>query len=184
MPSAFSHAISAIALGSAFKNTNDRIRMTILGVICSVLPDADVLSFHFGVSYSSMWGHRGFSHSIFFALLLAMVIMKFFYRQMNDSSKWFRLYIYFFLSTVLHPLLDACTDGGLGVALFSPFINERYFFSFRPIEVSPISVSGFFTQRGWEVFKSELFWVWLPSAIIFISSFLFSKAFRVKNLKG
>ena len=102
---------------------------------------------------------------------------------MNNSSKWSRLYIYFFLSTVLHPLLDDCTDGGLGVALFSPFINERYFFGFRPIEVSPISVSGFFTQRGWEVFKSELYWVWLPSGLIFISSFLYSKTFEFKNLK-
>ena len=70
MPSAFSHAISAIAIGSMFKNNKDRARMTFLGVICSVLPDADVLSFQFGVSYSSMWGHRGISHSIFFALLL------------------------------------------------------------------------------------------------------------------
>ena len=184
MPSAFSHAISAIAIGSMFKNNKDRARMTFLGVICSVLPDADVFSFQFGVSYSSMWGHRGISHSIFFALLFAMVIMKLFYRQMNDSSKWVRLYIYFFLSTVLHPLLDACTDGGLGVAFFSPFINERYFFSFRPIEVSPLSVSGFFTQRGWEVFKSELFWVWLPSGLIFISSLLYIKVFRLKNLKS
>ena len=56
MPSAFTHAISAIALGCAFKNNKARTRMTILGVVCSVLPDADVLAFQFGIPYSSYFG--------------------------------------------------------------------------------------------------------------------------------
>lgn len=33
------------------------------------------------------------------------------------------------------------TDGGLGVAFFSPFDNKRYFLPWRPIRVSPISVT-------------------------------------------
>jgi hypothetical protein len=49
------------------------------------------------------------------------------------------------------------TDGGLGVAFFAPFHNERYFFPWRPIAVSPIGM-GFFSERGLEVIISELHW--------------------------
>nr|HRC76832.1 rhodanese-like domain-containing protein [Kouleothrix sp.] len=33
----------------------------------------------------------------------------------------------------VHGVLDAMTDGGLGVAFFAPFSATRYFFPFRPI---------------------------------------------------
>src|SRR5215475_10704893 len=58
------------------------------------------------------------------------------------------------------------TDGGSGVAFISPFNNDRYFFPRRPIRVSPIGVSRFFTERGLEVLASELLWIWLPSVLL------------------
>jgi hypothetical protein len=39
-----------------------------LGVV-SVLADADVLAFRFGVPYSAPFGHRGATHSLLFAML-------------------------------------------------------------------------------------------------------------------
>jgi inner membrane protein len=50
--------------------------------------------------------------------------------------------------------------------LFAPFSNERYFFPWRPIEVSPIGVGSFFSEWGLRVIGSELRWVWLPSAVV------------------
>jgi inner membrane protein len=47
------------------------------------------------------------------------------------------------------------TSGGLGIALFAPFDNTRYFYSFTPIKVSPIGVEAFFSARGLAVLKSE-----------------------------
>jgi inner membrane protein len=41
---------------------------------CAMLPDADVLSFGLGVRYESMFGHRGITHSILFALALGILI--------------------------------------------------------------------------------------------------------------
>ncbi len=58
------------------------------------------------------------------------------------------------------------TNGGRGVAFFSPFLSTRYFLPFRPLEVSPLDVGAFFTQRGVEVLKSEMVWIWLPSAVL------------------
>ena len=78
----------------------------------------------------------------------------------------FSLWLYCFLATSSHGLLDAMTDGGLGVAFFAPFNNYRYFLPWRPIRVSPINVGRFFTERGLVVLKSELIWIWLPAIVL------------------
>ena len=67
-----------------------------------------------------------------------------------------------FLSTISHGVLDALTNGGLGVALLSPFDTGRIFFPIRPILVSPIGFR-FFGPRGWMVLVNEFFWVVIPS---------------------
>ena len=68
---------------------------------------------------------------------------------------------YFAAVTASHGILDALTDGGLGIAFFSPFDTHRYFFPWRPIQVSPIG-PGFFSARGVRVLASELRWIWIP----------------------
>jgi inner membrane protein len=76
------------------------------------------------------------------------------------------LFGFLFLSTLSHGLLDALTSGGLGVAFFAPFEDRRYFFPWRPIRVSQISVCRFFSATGVRVLCSELQWVWLPAAVV------------------
>ena len=66
------------------------------------------------------------------------------------------MWLYFFLATASHGLLDAMTDGGLGVAFFSPFDNRRYFLPWTPIRVSPIGIEPFFTARGLEVLEERV----------------------------
>jgi inner membrane protein len=78
------------------------------------------------------------------------------------------LFLYFFLCTASHGVLDALTDGGLGVAFFSPFDTTRYFFSVRPVLVSPIGISQFFSPYGIRVLASEVMWIWLPSCALFV----------------
>jgi inner membrane protein len=77
-----------------------------------------------------------------------------------------RAWLYLFLATASHGVLDAATDGGLGVALLAPFDAERVFFPFRPIAVSPIGASAFVSARGAAVLASELLWIWLPFALL------------------
>ena len=132
-------------------------------MLCAVLPDADILSFAFGVPYGSMFGHRGITHSLAFALVLAFAVVFLFFR---DAPNRKALVLFFFLATASHGALDAMTDGGLGVAFFAPFSGERYFFPFRPIVVSPIGIGSFFSDWGLAVIKSELLWVWLPASFV------------------
>jgi inner membrane protein len=82
---------------------------------------------------------------------------------------------YLFLATASHGFLDAMTDGGLGVAFFSPFDNHRYFFPWRPIRVSPIGIGRFFSPRGLDVLQSELLWIWLPAGLLALLAWLWRR---------
>jgi inner membrane protein len=162
LPSIISHAVVPIAASLGLGKAVSR-RLLGFSAFFAMLPDADTLGFKLGIHYSSQWGHRGFTHSIAFALCIAIVAMCF---SRQFKSRVWVVGLMAFLATISHPLLDMCTNGGLGVALYWPYSNERVFFDFRPIAVSPIGVSRFFTERGFAVIKSEFLWVWLPSIIL------------------
>lgn len=174
MASAFSHAIASIGIGklatlAGWKGEQpwSNKKFWLLLMFCAVVPDADAIGFKLGIAYESLWGHRGITHSFFFAALLALSITYFFYSEEKTGSKrWLLLILAFFLSTASHAILDAMTTGGLGVAFFAPFDNTRYFFPFRPIKVSPIGITQFFSEWGWRVIKSEVVWVWFPTAMV------------------
>jgi inner membrane protein len=168
MPSVFSHAIAAVAVGGVAVGGPSRLVIRALGAICAVVPDLDVVSFHFGLPYGHMLGHRGLSHSLLFAAGLASIMTVLVRRTQMVSRSGPRLWAFFFLTTASHGVLDAMTTGGLGVAFFAPFSDARYFFPWRPITVSPISVHEFFGPRGLRVMWSELGWVWVPSAVVFL----------------
>ena len=165
MPSLPSHIVAALGIGACFYEPEIPKSVWLIGAACSVIPDLDVVGFRFGIHYGDFWGHRGFAHSLVFAALLALVIVGLGFRHGATGMRLPTLWLYFFLAATSHGLLDAMTDGGLGVAFFAPFDDTRYFFSFRPIKVSPIGLS-FFSARGLDVLWSELFWVCIPAAIV------------------
>ena len=141
--------------------------MLLAGVACSIVPDVDVLGFAFGVPYGAPLGHRGLTHSLCFAFVLSGLVAFALRSRLQDRS--FRsVWLYLFAATASHGLLDACTNGGLGVALLAPFSDARYFFPLRPIEVSPLSAARFLSDRGRVVLLSEALWVWLPSVLLAI----------------
>ena len=175
MPSAIAHVAPALALIPLFARRGTPVRLWLLGAACAIAPDLDVVTFRLGIPYEHALGHRGLWHSVPFAALVATVVTLAAFPRMPDSSSRGRTWLYLFLATASHGLLDACTNGGLGVALLSPFDDTRYFFPFRPIEVSPLRVGAFFSARGVEILRSELAWVWLPCAALAASVYGFRR---------
>ena len=167
MASAFSHVIVALAIGKAVQKKDLSWRELLLGALCSVLPDLDVIGFYIDIQYGDLWGHRGMTHSVVFAALLAGSLVGVWYRG-KPAVVMTALFIYFFLCTASHGVLDAMTNGGLGVAFFSPFDTTRYFFPVRPVLVSPIGVYEFFSAYGVRILASEAIWIWLPSGVAFL----------------
>src|SRR5258707_13351196 len=156
MPSVFSHAAASIGIGACFYRPGVPSRVWVAGALCSVIPDLDVIGFRFGIRYSDFWGHRGFTHSLLFAALLAGAALILGFPGGVPNLSRLSLWAYLFLATASHGALDAMTDGGLGVAFFAPFENSRYFFPWTPIRVSPIGIGNFFSSRGLAVVRSEL----------------------------
>jgi len=171
MATILSHGVAAVALGRLYAGREKQpaaFWITIIGL--SMLPDVDVLGFRFGIHYADLWGHRGMTHSLLFAVIvgtLAAWCMK----RFISPGDFFPLTLLFSLVIISHGLLDALTNGGLGVAFFAPFHAQRYFFPWRPIRVSPMG-AAFFSARGWLVLKNEMVWIWLPSAAVFLLGLL------------
>lgn len=159
MASAFAHVVIPAVTYAALKSKNFNVRLMLLAMVLAIFPDIDVIAFKFGIAYESQWGHRGFTHSLFFAGALAL-LCSLFWRQLRSHP--IMILIICFTACASHALLDAMTNGGLGVALYWPLDNERHFLPFRPIQVSPIGVKAFFSEWGLRVIASELLWVFLP----------------------
>lgn len=160
MASVFGHALVSSVIASCGKKAYVK-RTLFLCLFLSILPDFDVVAFRLSIPYESIWGHRGFTHSIFFSFVAASICTKFFYPKIYKS-----IFTVLFLSGVSHSILDALTNGGLGVAFFFPLENSRYFFPWTPIEISPVGIKNFFTERGFEVIKNELLWLGMIAVLI------------------
>ncbi|TVZ58776.1 inner membrane protein [Flavobacteriaceae bacterium MAR_2010_105] len=161
MASIFGHGVLGYTIAKvASPNLKPLI---ILAIVSAILPDIDVLGFDLGVQYESAMGHRGFTHSIVFALIWALVLMLIW----GKSHK--KLYFFVvFLSTLSHGVLDALTTGGRGVGFLIPFDSTRYFFPYQFIKVSPLGFERFFSDWGLEVILSELKWIMLPCLIVLV----------------
>jgi inner membrane protein len=118
----------------------------------ALLPDVDVVGFRLRVPYEAPFGHRGALHSIPIAIAVGVAVAV---SQMARRRAWAVPALVATGVVASHGILDALTDGGLGVALFWPFTDSRSFLPWRPIPVSPIG-RNVLTLRGLVVATTEL----------------------------
>jgi inner membrane protein len=187
MPTIMTHSVVALSAGCLFDRAGVPKRFWVLAIIAAVLPDADVIGYqYFYIPYGHILGHRGFFHSPFFAALFSLGAVSIFFRQERVMSRrWWAYVLFFFAVGASHGLLDAMTNGGRGIALLSPFSNQRYFLPWTPIEVSPLGIRAFIGQRGLAVMKSEILWIWIPVVSVAVLGWIvrtLSADARQKNL--
>lgn len=169
MPTVVGHALLGGAGGWALPRKLIPSSALWLGALCSAVPDLDSVGFWLGVPYGSWLGHRGFSHSLAFAGLIALAIsLASKALPSYQASRW-ALFAFLGLCTACHGLLDAMTNGGLGVAFFSPFSNHRYFLPWRPLAVSPLHPAHLLSPWGLRVFLSEGLCIGMPVAFILLT---------------
>lgn len=92
------------------------------GVLFGLMPDFDVIAGAWG-PWASMVHHRGFTHSIFFAPLMAPVAGVLAQRlsKRGEARSWAHLIFWVLLT---HPLLDVFTT--YGTQLLTPVSNHRF----------------------------------------------------------
>ena len=163
MPTVLSHTAVPLAVGLGLGRAQVSRATLLTGMGLSMLPDLDTIGFRFGIPYASEFGHRGFSHSLFFACLVSTLAAWWLFRS---GQRYWPSFGFLALAMASHGLLDCFTTGGKGIALLWPFSSARFFAPIQVIRVAPISLTRFLSARGIEVLQSELKWVWLPCALL------------------
>ena len=163
MPTILTHPAVPLAIGLGLGSKIIPKRLLVAGVVASILPDLDVLAYQFGIPYTSVYSHRGFTHSIEVALSIA-ILAAFAARHLKATAT--SAFLFIFAAVLSHGVLDSFTNGGSAIAFLWPFSNERFFAPYQVIEVSPIGIAPLFSARGVRVLASELLWVWMPAVII------------------
>lgn len=107
-------AVAEVVAGKKMGN-----RAALWGAIAGTIPDLDVIPRAMMHPFDGALVHRGFSHSILFALIAAPILAYFcqhLYKSRYSAKLWIHL---FFWSIITHPMLDIFTS--YGTQFFWPF---------------------------------------------------------------
>jgi inner membrane protein len=151
MPSAITHFIVGAGLAIPFTESRVlRMAMSRYAIVASAgaiaaAPDLDTVAMRlFHLAHASVLSHRGAFHA---PIVLAVIVTALACLLVRGKAI-VPLAAAWTVAVVSHPLLDMLTNGGSGAMLLFPFSTGRFFFGWRPIRVSPLSVRAFFERCG------------------------------------
>lgn len=164
MPTIFTHALLPLIGAAALPRLRLSKRLVALGMAAAVIPDLDVVTgWLLQIPHTHDFGHRGATHTLLFALLLAVAALL---QARLLRTRAATAFLFVALATLSHPLSDMLTRGGKGIMIFWPVEDARYKFLATPIEASPVGLKAFETGVIWQVLLSELLWLLVPSALV------------------
>ena len=171
------------AVGEATLGRKVGNKALLWGAIAGTIPDLDVVYIQLigGDAIDEIVLHRGFSHSILFAFLIAPILgwlVNWLYRKEDEAGfkGWTTL---FFWSIFTHPLLDSLTT--YGTQLFLPFSDHRVsiasvfvvdLFYTLPFLLCVIGVSLMARTNGW---RKRLNYIGLGLSSTYLLIGLFNK---------
>jgi inner membrane protein len=173
----FTHAALPILGGRGWipQGLNPR-RYLVATVLCSCVADLDFIGYAFDVRPIERWGHRGLSHSIGFAAVLALVAaVGLFPALIRAPRALLRAWLPLFLWSASHGLLDAFTFGDVPVAWLAPFFAGRIQLPYHPVPVIPLGLDEALSRWGALILINELLLIVIPSVLI---SRLFAREWR------
>jgi inner membrane protein len=183
MCSAITHSLVGLAIARVGTSARMPARYWVAAALLAAAPDLDAIGYSLGLGPpgGSIWSHRGLTHSLPFAVVVAGVgTLALFSHRIAESTRgvamanlgWgspiprWQVWLIFAVAMASHGLSDMATNGGAGIALFSPATAWRSKWAFTPVEVSPLSIGAFFSEWGVRVLWSELRWVLLPVGVV------------------
>ena len=138
MPLPVAHGLLGAAVAAALSPSSRPLspqsrslswKTLLAGALLGICPDFDYALNWLRISGGG-W-HHGFTHSIFFALVLGLLLAAVF------GHRELRYFALFSCAIVSHTLLDLMLTESRGVALWWPFSNHRYKLRFpNPIDYS------------------------------------------------
>jgi inner membrane protein len=152
----YTHAVAGLGLAYLAARRPMRWPFWVLAALLPMVPDLDVVSTY---PSKSPWGHRGFTHSLVFALWLGALAASLTFRYLRTSFGWPTAV--FFVVTASHGLLDALTRAGEAIPFFWP--STTRYGSWGPMPLPDIAFEWPDPRRS-RALRSEMLWVWLPTA--------------------
>jgi inner membrane protein len=178
MPTIYTHSVVGLGLARLFARRPMPWAYWGLAAVLPIIPDLDAFSM---AAYGSPSGHRGFTHSLAFALAVSTIaagaaclcfrackgdrpILP--AEKLGPSSpfrSWWRLAGVFFIISASHGLLDALTRGGFAIPFFWPLPGR--WGNWGPI---PASTIGFELPDPFHqpAMRAEMLWIWLPLGLL------------------
>lgn len=140
------HLAVGAAIGAAYgKQVGARPRIAILAFAALALaPDLDLLSNLLGTAFNTPFSHRGITHSVIFALVVALAAG---FLVRGASRRRLLTGVWVFAALASHGLLDTMSQSGNGPLLFWPLTQARYEFPWRPIP-GVISTGYYLTREA------------------------------------
>ncbi len=128
------------AVGEAVLGKKIGNKAMVLGAIAGTIPDFDVAAGFFTDTVSALEIHRGFTHSIVFAVVVGLLFawMLSLWDKRATLKEW---WLFWFLTFVTHPMLDAHTTWG--TQLFWPFeirLAYKNIFVIDPLYTVPFMI--------------------------------------------
>ena len=144
MPLTTTHALVPIAAALAGSARRLPSRLLAAAVLAAAAPDGDALVQHvFRLASSSVYSHRGATHSLF-AALAAGLVAALFHRQLKASPLAAGAAVAAAMAS--HGLLDMMTSSGRPVAYLWPLSSARLVADWQPIHSSPVHLAHFLAQ--------------------------------------
>jgi inner membrane protein len=155
MATIYTHAFAGVGIASLLTPRPRPLLYWSLAALLPVLPDFDTFWI---APYGSTLGHRGFTHSVGFALCVGLIAAAASYRYLQ--MRFWLLFALFTLITASHGILDAFTNGGYGIPFLWPFSDRRWG-PYGPIKVADIALDVPDPRKS-RAIQTELLYVWLP----------------------
>lgn len=177
----FTHVFLGAAVGGMIASKKIGNKALLWGGLLSVVPDLDMLVYPFIEPTRAALFHRGFSHSIFFFLLiapfLAMGIQKLQKQVPYTRAQWTR---FVFLILLAHSVLDVFTSYGTGI--LEPFSDKRFALSsiaiidvFFSVPLIVLVVLAFLAKE-WR-FKTMYTWLAVFISVLYLSFTFLNKLY-------
>jgi inner membrane protein len=158
MATLFTHAALPWLALRASKTPVDR-KLLAGALLCATVADLDLIGAAFDVRPGDLFGHRGLTHSLVWAGMLAVL------GAFALGGRWRHTFLVLFAAGASHGLIDTFTQGE-HVALFSPLSLQRFALAWRPVPTSPLGVPEFLSGWGVLVVLNELMLVVAPVALL------------------
>ena len=129
----FTHIALGACIGEAYFEKGFGKKAMLWGALAQSIPDIDFITSFWMTTPESLLAHRGFTHSILFALLIAPLFALIAEKIHRPHNIPFKKWLLFFATEVfVHLFIDAFNNYGIG--WFEPFSHAR--FSFNAIYVA------------------------------------------------